>query len=56
MELLGIDLTPALVVLCVGCLIPVLFAWLEARADRELNRRVDAVLAEFTKEVESHKE
>jgi len=56
MQPLGIDFTPALVVIGVGCLIPVVFAWLEARADRKINQRVDAMFAEFKKELESHTE
>lgn len=56
MELLGIDLTPAIVVLCLGCLFPPVYAWLEARADRKLDARVDTLVAEFKKELESHTE
>ncbi len=44
---LQIDFTPAIVMLCVGCVIAVGFRWLEARAERNAAEQIAKLFAEL---------
>lgn len=47
MQLLQIDYTPAIVMLCVGCVLAIGFLWLEARAERNAAEQAAKLFAEL---------